>query len=309
LLEKARENPQRCPLGRDTIRRALETRDPALIVPVLEAARTNLGWNLTAKRALAAAINSRQAAIVKAIIGHHMGHPLMEGSRHPILAHAVATGDAKLTLFLLDAGCDPNTLVGEKPEPRFMNLIGQKFIRHYVLYDRGITVLMLAAGLDRVEIAKLLIARGARTGTPTLRHKKVALTFAAKMNSVEIMRCLMGNCPEPRDIRVEISLAGQRATLYRKGLAVETTGISTGVEGFDTPAGRYLITDKHRYHVSNLYKDARMPYFMRLNCGDFGLHHGTVTGEPASHGCIRLPEDVAKKWFSRLPIGTEVNIY
>jgi lipoprotein-anchoring transpeptidase ErfK/SrfK len=309
LLEKARAVPERCPLGRDALRRALDLRDWALILPLLEASRTNLGWTLPARRALAAAINARQLANVKALAAHHWRDPVMEGSRHPILAHAVVSGDAQTTLFLLDAGFNSNTRVGDMPERRFMDGIKPKFIRHYLIEDRGITVLMLAAGLDRAEIAKLLIERGARPGTPTLRHKKVALTFAAKAGSVDIMRALIGDCPSPDELRIEVSLGGQTATLFRKGKAVESTEISTGVEGFDTPPGRYLVTDKHRDHVSNVYKGARMPYFMRLNCGDFGLHHGVVTGEPASHGCIRLPGAIARKWFNRVPIGTEVNIY
>lgn len=52
-----------------------------------------------------------------------------------------------------------------------------------------------------------------------------------------------------------------------------------------------------------------MPFFMHLNCGDSGMHQGVVTGEPASHGCIRLPGSVAKKWFAKLPAGTEESIY
>ena len=38
-----------------------------------------------------------------------------------------------------------------------------------------------------------------------------------------------------------------------------------------------------------------MPYFMRLSCGDFGMHEGDLPGYPASHGCIRLarPLDLA----------------
>jgi lipoprotein-anchoring transpeptidase ErfK/SrfK len=107
---------------------------------------------------------------------------------------------------------------------------------------------------------------------------------------------------------VEISLSEQTATLFKNGEAVETTTVSTGVEGFATKTGRFIITNKTPDHVSNIYKGAKMPWFMRLNCGDFGLHQGAVTGAPASHGCIRLPASVAKKWYARLPVGTEVGI-
>jgi hypothetical protein len=68
-----------------------------------------------------------------------------------------------------------------------------------------------------------------------------------------------------------------------------------------------VITDKDRYHVSTIYK-VGMPYFMRLNCLDFGMHEGVVPNYPASHGCIRLPGDVARRFFSELPVGTLVSV-
>jgi lipoprotein-anchoring transpeptidase ErfK/SrfK len=51
-----------------------------------------------------------------------------------------------------------------------------------------------------------------------------------------------------------------------------------------------------------------MPYFMRLSCLDFGMHAGVVPNYPASHGCIRLPGDAARKFFSEIPIGTLVTV-
>jgi lipoprotein-anchoring transpeptidase ErfK/SrfK len=51
-----------------------------------------------------------------------------------------------------------------------------------------------------------------------------------------------------------------------------------------------------------------MPYFMRLSCFDFGMHEGYVPRHPASHGCIRLPGDAARKFFDELPIGTLVSV-
>ena len=67
------------------------------------------------------------------------------------------------------------------------------------------------------------------------------------------------------------------------------------------------MTDKKIDHVSTIYK-VKMPYFMRLNCRDFGMHEGVVPDYPASHGCIRLPADAARKLFKEVPIGTLVTI-
>ena len=68
-----------------------------------------------------------------------------------------------------------------------------------------------------------------------------------------------------------------------------------------------MITNKERNHRSTIYK-VDMPYFMRLSCLDFGMHAGYVPNYPASHGCIRLPSDAARRFFSEIPIGTLVTV-
>ena len=84
--------------------------------------------------------------------------------------------------------------------------------------------------------------------------------------------------------------------------------VSTGKKGYSTPSGEYVITNKHRHWTSTLY-DASMPYFMRLNCGAFGLHQSdSVPSYPASHGCIRMPWKEVKAWFSICEVGDRVTI-
>lgn len=67
------------------------------------------------------------------------------------------------------------------------------------------------------------------------------------------------------------------------------------------------MTNKYKMWKSSLYH-AKMPYFLRLSCGDFGLHAGNLPGYPASHGCIRLPADKAQELFTLIPEGTLVEI-
>jgi len=38
------------------------------------------------------------------------------------------------------------------------------------------------------------------------------------------------------------------------------------------------------------------------------MHAGIVPNYPASHGCIRLPSEAARKFFSEIPIGTLVTV-
>ena len=309
LLAKAATLTGRCPLGRGAVERAFALDDWALIQPLLAAGRANLGWTTAARQAMARAINTRNADRVKLLVASHWREPMLDGSRHPIVAHAVVSGDLDTMTFLLDCGFDPNTRIGNLADREFADRIPQKFIRYYVKNDRGVNVLMLASGMERVEFVKLLLARGARESSCTLRHKMAALSFAAEANNHDVMRALFRSAPLPSQLRVEISLSSQTATLYKDGQASESTTISTGVEGKETKAGKFIITNKEPMHVSNIYKGAKMPWFMRLNCADFGMHQGVVTGEPASHGCIRLPAAIAKKWYAKVPVGTEVTIY
>lgn len=309
LLDKASKLTGRCPLGRGALERAFALDDWALIEPLLLAGRANLGWTTAARQAMAKAINTRNGEHVKLLVAKHWRDPMMDGSRYPIIAHAVVSGDLETMTFLLDCGFNPNTRVGNFADREFADRIPQKFIRYYVKNDRGVNVLMLSAGMERVEFVKALLARGARESSCTLRHKMAALSFAAEANNHEIMRALFGSAPLPSQLRVEISLSSQSATLYKDGQAIESTTISTGVQGKETKAGKFIVTNKEPMHISNIYKGAKMPWFMRLNCGDFGMHQGIVTGAPASHGCIRLPAAIAKKWYGKVPLGTEVSIY
>lgn len=134
---------------------------------------------------------------------------------------------------------------------------------------------------------------------------------------------------------IVINLSEQRAYFLKSGTVVGMTTISSGREGYQTPTGSYSIIQKNRDHVSNLYgdyvdqagnvvvanvgvrRDARppgtkfrgapMPYFMRI-VGAVGMHAGYLPGYPASHGCIRLPEEMARIYFENVSHGTPVAV-
>jgi hypothetical protein len=134
---------------------------------------------------------------------------------------------------------------------------------------------------------------------------------------------------------IRISLGEQRAYFYKGGELVGISTLSSGREGYDTPTGNYKIIQKSKDHKSNLYGDyvdaggnviqkdigvkthpkppgaifdgARMPYFMRI-VGGVGMHAGFLPGYPASHGCIRMPEFMAAKFFANVEKGTPVTV-
>lgn len=292
---------------RDALGLAVEARDEKLTQLLLDRV-TQREWDFGGRSLLKQAVDSGDVGKVRRVLSKHAGQPSPDGCREPLLAYAVAGNDLRLTALLLEAGADPNTTLQAPVEPRFLEYTPPKFLQHYLTEEQGMTVLMIAAGVGNHEMVKLLIDHGAdRFRATKSKYQLIPLYFAAWGEHAECLQLLIGNAPSPAEVRVEVSLAAQKATLYRNGTAVYSTGVSTGRKGFSTPTGRFVITDKKTVHMSTIYK-VNMPFFMRLSCRDFGMHEGVVPNYPASHGCIRLPGDAARKLFKEVPIGTLVNI-
>ena len=87
-----------------------------------------------------------------------------------------------------------------------------------------------------------------------------------------------------------ISLADQHVTVYDATGRIAQSRISTGMPGHPTPIGLFSIIGKERWHHSNIYSGAPMPFMQRITWSGVAMHTGVVPGYPASHGCIRLPE-------------------
>lgn len=94
-----------------------------------------------------------------------------------------------------------------------------------------------------------------------------------------------------------VSLDEQRLFVYRNGIAIGVSTVSTGKPGKATPTGVFTILQKKIEHYSNLYNSAPMPFMQRLTWDGIALHAGNLPGYPASHGCIRLPREFAKQLF------------
>ena len=97
---------------------------------------------------------------------------------------------------------------------------------------------------------------------------------------------------------IVVSLDEQRLYVYRNGVAIGDSAISSGRSGHETPSGIFTILQKDRDHRSNKYDDAPMPYMERLTWDGVAMHGGTLPGYPASHGCVRLPHDFARRLFA-----------
>ena len=143
------------------------------------------------------------------------------------------------------------------------------------------------------------------------------------------------NLPESHSGRpsIVVSLRAQEAYLYRAGHRTASSRISSGREGYRTPVGRFQVTRKDEDHRSSVYGDyvddsghvvkanvdsrrnrkpphshfvgTPMPYFIEFSPG-YGLHQGYLPGEPASHGCIRMPYWKARQFYNAAHLGTLV---
>ena len=103
-----------------------------------------------------------------------------------------------------------------------------------------------------------------------------------------------------------VSLRSQRVSVYSARGKMFEAPVSTGMPGYETPAGIFSILQKRRDHYSNLYNDAAMPFMQRLTWSGIALHAGALPGYPASHGCIRMPYDFAGQLFELTKKGMRV---
>jgi hypothetical protein len=135
--------------------------------------------------------------------------------------------------------------------------------------------------------------------------------------------------------RVEIDLGRQTAYLIRGRRVVMESPISSGRYGHLTETGSFKVIEKERNHYSSIYGKivdayghtvvadadvdmhvprgckfvpAPMPYFMRFHGSD-GMHAGYLPGYPASHGCVRMPDQLAVAFYQAVDVGTPVTVF
>ena len=109
-------------------------------------------------------------------------------------------------------------------------------------------------------------------------------------------------------LQIIISIADQRVSLYDNGVLIARSSVSTGIQRHPTPLGVFSVISKQRWHRSNIYSAAPMPYMQRITWSGIALHAGVVPGRPASHGCIRLKNDFAIRLWHLTKRGTRVII-
>ena len=147
----------------------------------------------------------------------------------------------------------------------------------------------------------------------------------------ELMAQADSSCP------IFICLSQQRGRLYVGNQVAADWPVSTGIQGRETPTGKFRVTQKKEQYATNRYgkkynpegrsidsdadafKDpvpeggkfvgAPMPNWQRLTSDGVGMHTGKVrAGQRLSHGCIRTPHSMAVKLFAITKVGTRVTV-
>lgn len=103
-----------------------------------------------------------------------------------------------------------------------------------------------------------------------------------------------------------VNVRTQRALLFRNGVPIAASTMSSGRKDYETPTGIFTVLQKHVVHFSRKYDNAPMPYMQRLTWRGVALHAGNLPGYPASHGCIRLPKGFARLLYGTTTLGMTV---
>jgi hypothetical protein len=203
---------------------------------------------------------------------------------------------------------------------------------HSFIEVRGKTVLIMhydASTLDALGLIPMM--------NRLSQFCALAAALAALSGCGTVSDLVTSNLPETHSGRpsIVVSLREQEAYLYRGKNRTASSRISSGREGYRTPVGRFQVIRKDEDHRSSIYGDyvdalgkvvkvnvdirrdrkpphshfvgAPMPYFVEFSPG-YGLHQGYLPGEPASHGCIRMPYWKARQYYQAARVGTLVVI-
>ncbi|OON60775.1 L,D-transpeptidase [Massilia sp. KIM] len=161
--------------------------------------------------------------------------------------------------------------------------------------------LLLTAGLAASLAAGPAAAQGAKTSS--------AVELARQAERLKPGQWLWAPQIAPRGpMLVFVDLSTQRATVYRNGVRIGVSTVSTGKPGHETPTGVFTILQKDARHRSSTYNNAPMPFQQRLTWDGVALHAGGLPGYPESHGCVHLPFAFARALFEATSHATTVVI-
>jgi hypothetical protein len=162
-------------------------------------------------------------------------------------------------------------------------------------------IVMLACATLTVAFADCAHAQGAKVSS--------AVELARQAEKLKPGQWVWASNVAPTGpVLIYVDLSRQLATVYRNGVRIGVTTVSSGKEGHATPTGVFTILQKDANHHSNRYNNAPMPFQQRLTWDGVALHAGGLPGYPESHGCVHLPMGFARELFTITNLGVTVVI-
>lgn len=211
-------------------------------------------------------------------------------------------GSVSLLTLVFVAG----TLPGAEAQERFFFRDGQ-FIREsqpprdgQVIRDNQVQRAPQAATPRRAAPPRLDARR------PDSRGRNAVRQQTAKQSAKQTAKPEKEAPPPAGPHMLIVSVKSQNVSFYANGRLVSQSPVSTGKPTHPTPHGVFSIIQRNRHHRSNIYSGAPMPYMQRLTWSGVALHQGVLPGHPASHGCIRLPEQYASYLWRNIKMNTRV---
>jgi hypothetical protein len=134
----------------------------------------------------------------------------------------------------------------------------------------------------------------------------------------------------PANVRVKVSISKQRTYVMEGSEVLLAMPVAVGAPGSSTPTGSFRIFSKVQMKRANThgyayngkqimqtylakrpagwsFKGTPMPYWCEFK-PNYGFHTGWVKHHPSTHGCIRMHENLAPKFFRLVSNGTPVSI-
>ena len=177
----------------------------------------------------------------------------------------------------------------------------------------------LGRGLTATAAFALLASAAPATASIETREAKAEASAAAYMAGIDMEQVFGSKRPNAGQYlwrkgsfdgapRLVVSIPDQLAYLYRDDALIAVAAISTGVDEHPTPTGIFTVLVKKPMHRSIKYDNAPMPFTQMFDQYGTALHAGFNPGRPASHGCIRLPAEFAKRLYGVTDVGATVMI-
>ncbi|WP_395394451.1 L,D-transpeptidase [Novosphingobium sp. BL-8A] len=167
----------------------------------------------------------------------------------------------------------------------------------------------LKPGKSRILAASLVLAITNWAGPALAQGAKATspAEFARRMEHLKPGEWVWAPTVSPSGpVMVYVDLSKQIALVYRNGVRIAATTVSSGKDGHATPTGVFTILQKDAKHRSSKYNNAPMPYQQRLTWDGVALHAGGLPGYPESHGCVHMPYEFARELFSITKLGVTV---